>query len=52
MLLKGMIVFIDGGLEELADDLNSSKIMYAVVRVEDPKTTRTKLVLINWVTIS
>ena len=39
----------DGGLEELAEDLNSSKVMYAVVRIPDPKTTRTKLVLINWV---
>ncbi|KAF2347517.1 Actin-depolymerizing factor domain [Trinorchestia longiramus] len=39
----------DGGLEELADELNSSKVMYAVIRVTDPKTTRTKYVLINWV---
>ncbi|XP_018026771.1 drebrin-like protein A isoform X2 [Hyalella azteca] len=39
----------DGGLEELADELNSSKVMYAVVRVTDPKTTRTKHVLINYI---
>lgn len=39
----------EDGLEELADDLNSSKIMYAVVKVIDPNTTRPKIVLINWV---
>ncbi|XP_076053196.1 actin binding protein 1 isoform X12 [Oratosquilla oratoria] len=38
----------EDGLEELADDLNSSKIMYAFVRVIDPKTSRAKFVLINW----
>ncbi|XP_045138484.1 LOW QUALITY PROTEIN: drebrin-like protein B [Portunus trituberculatus] len=38
----------EDGLEELADDLNSSKIMYAVVKVIDPNTTRHKIVLINW----
>ncbi|XP_042879770.1 drebrin-like protein B isoform X4 [Penaeus japonicus] len=38
----------EDGLEELAEDLNSSKIMYAVVRVTDPNTTRFKIVLINW----
>lgn len=38
----------DGGLEELADELNSGKIMYAFVRVEDPKTSLIKNVLINW----
>ena len=43
------LLFLDEGLEELADELNSSKIMYAVARVTDPKTTRTKLILIDWV---
>ncbi|KAK3861266.1 hypothetical protein Pcinc_032737 [Petrolisthes cinctipes] len=38
----------EDGLEELADDLNSSKIMYAVVKVIDPNTTRPKIILINW----
>lgn len=38
----------DGGLEELAEDLNSGKIQYAFVSVQDPKTTLTKFVLINW----
>ncbi|XP_071535140.1 drebrin-like protein isoform X2 [Panulirus ornatus] len=38
----------EDGLEELAEDLNSSKIMYAAVKVIDPNTTRPKIVLINW----
>nr|XP_053648985.1 drebrin-like protein [Cherax quadricarinatus] len=42
----------EDGLEELAEDLNSSKIMYAAVRVIDPNTTRPKIILINWVCIA
>lgn len=38
----------DGGLNELGEDLNSGKIMYAFVRVEDTKTSLTKFLLINW----
>lgn len=38
----------DGGIDELAEDLNSSKIMYAFCRVNDPKTSLPKNVLINW----
>lgn len=38
----------DGGLNELSEDLNSGKIMYAFVRVEDTKTSLTKFLLINW----
>lgn len=38
----------DGGLVELADELNSGKIMYAFVSVQDPKTSLTKFLLINW----
>lgn len=37
-----------GGLEELSEDLNSGKIMYAFVKVNDPKTSLDKFVLINW----
>lgn len=37
-----------GGIEELTDDLNSGKIMYAFVKVNDPKTSLPKCVLINW----
>jgi len=38
----------DGGIEEMKEDLNSSKIMYAFCRVLDPKTSLYKCVLINW----
>lgn len=38
----------DGGLEELADELNSGKIMYAFCRVTDPNTGLPKFVFINW----
>jgi len=38
----------DGGVEELNEDLNSGKIMYAFVRIEDPKTGLNKYLLINW----
>ncbi|EFA00313.1 drebrin-like protein [Tribolium castaneum] len=36
------------GIEELTEDLNSGKIMYAFVKVNDPKTSLIKFVLINW----
>lgn len=38
----------EGGIEEMKEDLNSSKIMYAFCRVLDPKTSLYKCVLINW----
>ncbi|XP_025406171.1 drebrin-like protein [Sipha flava] len=38
----------NGGIEEMKEDLNSSKIMYAFCRVLDPKTSLYKCVLINW----
>lgn len=38
----------DGGLLELNEDLNTSNIMYAFVRVQDSKTSLNKFVLINW----
>lgn len=44
-----MLPFVDGGLEELADELNSGKIMYAFCRVTDPNTGLPKFVFINWV---
>ena len=43
--------WIDGGITELAEDLNSCKIMYAFCRIKDPKTSLPKYVLINWVTM-
>ncbi len=44
-----MCVFSDGGLEELVEELNSGKVMYAFCRVEDPNSGLPKYVLINWV---
>ncbi|XP_034452463.1 drebrin-like b isoform X5 [Hippoglossus hippoglossus] len=38
----------DGGLEELVEELNSGKVMYAFCRVEDPNSGLPKYVLINW----
>ncbi|KAL3063295.1 hypothetical protein OYC64_002965 [Pagothenia borchgrevinki] len=38
----------DGGLEELVEELNSGKIMYAFCRVQDPNSGLPKYVLINW----
>ncbi|XP_030628267.1 drebrin-like b isoform X2 [Chanos chanos] len=37
-----------GGLEELVDELNSGKVMYAFCRVKDPNSGLPKYVLINW----
>ncbi|XP_015524059.1 drebrin-like protein B isoform X1 [Neodiprion pinetum] len=38
----------DGGLQEMIEELNSGKIMYAFCRVIDEKTSLPKCVLINW----
>lgn len=38
----------EDGLEELVEDFNPSKIQYAFIKVEDPKTSLPKFVLINW----
>eukprot|EP00730_Choanoeca_flexa_P006764 TRINITY_DN12221_c0_g1_i3.p1 TRINITY_DN12221_c0_g1~~TRINITY_DN12221_c0_g1_i3.p1 ORF type:complete len:205 (+),score=41.08 TRINITY_DN12221_c0_g1_i3:39-617(+) len=38
----------DGGLEEIVEEFNGSRIQYGFVRVEDPNTKVTKFVLINW----
>ncbi|KAF7218038.1 transcript variant X2 [Nothobranchius furzeri] len=38
----------DGGLEELVEELNSGKVMYAFCRVKDPNSGLSKYVLINW----
>jgi len=38
----------EGGLEELLEDLNTGKIMYAFIRTVDPKTSLNKYLLINW----
>lgn len=41
--------FADGGLEELVEELNSGKVMYAFCRVQDPNSGLPKFVLVNWV---
>ena len=38
----------EDGIEELAEDLNANKIMYAFLQVDDPKTSLPKYVLLNW----
>ena len=38
----------EDGVDELKEDLNSSKIMYAFLRVEDPKTSLPKYVFLHW----
>lgn len=40
---------IDGGLEEMVEELNSGKVMYGFCRVKDPNSGLPKYVLINWV---
>uniref|UniRef100_A0A2K5K5R7 Drebrin-like protein n=1 Tax=Colobus angolensis palliatus TaxID=336983 RepID=A0A2K5K5R7_COLAP len=37
-----------GGLEEMVEELNSGKVMYAFCRVKDPNSGLPKFVLINW----
>ena len=38
----------EDGLVELIEDFNPSKVQYAFLKVEDPKTSLPKFVLINW----
>ncbi|XP_059400475.1 drebrin-like protein B [Carassius carassius] len=38
----------DGGLEEMVEELNSGKVMYAFCKVLDPSSGVPKFVLINW----
>ena len=38
----------EDGIEELVDDLNSSKIMYGFIQVDDPNTSLAKFVMLNW----
>lgn len=42
---------LDGGLDELTDELSSGKMLYAGLKVIDPNTSLPKYVLINWVCI-
>lgn len=43
---------VDGGLEEMVEELNSGKVMYAFCRVQDPNSGLPKYVLINWVRLN
>ena len=43
---------VDGGLEEMVDELSGGKVMYAFLRVTDPNTQLPKNVLVNWVSES
>ncbi len=38
----------EDGVEEMKEDLNANKIMYAFLRVDDPKTSLPKFVMIHW----
>ncbi|XP_052269740.1 drebrin-like protein A isoform X2 [Dreissena polymorpha] len=38
----------EGGISEMVDELNGSKIMYAYCKVMDPNTSLPKYVLISW----
>ncbi|CAD5123369.1 DgyrCDS11726 [Dimorphilus gyrociliatus] len=37
-----------GGFEEMAEDLNSGRIQYVYIRVQDPNSDLPKFVFINW----
>lgn len=39
---------LDGGLEEIVEEFDGSRIQYGFIRVQDPNTQVTKFVLINW----
>lgn len=47
LLLRGCGV--DGGLEEMVDELSGGKCLYAFMQVTDPNTQLPKNVLVNWV---
>lgn len=47
--LRHNVCATDGGLEELVEELNSGKVMFAFCKVEDPNSGLPKYVLINWV---
>lgn len=47
-----LVTATEGGLEEMVEELNSGKVMYAFCRVKDPNSGLPKFVLINWVCIT
>jgi len=38
----------EDGIEEMVDDLNANKILYAFIKVMDPKTSLAKFVFLQW----
>lgn len=40
---------LDGGLDEIVDEMSGGKVLYAFLRVTDPNTQLPKNVLVNWV---
>lgn len=46
------VITAEGGLEEMVEELNSGKVMYAFCRVKDPNSGLPKFVLINWVGVA
>lgn len=42
---------LDGDLDELVDELNEGKMLYAAIKVMDPNTNLPKIVFINWVSL-
>ena len=49
MVMTSLVVCVDGGIEELAEEFSGSKIQYGWCKVIDPNTNLQKFVLINWV---
>ena len=43
------VCVLDGGLDEMMDEMSGGKCLYAFMRVIDPNTQLPKNVLINWV---
>ncbi|XP_012578426.1 PREDICTED: drebrin-like protein isoform X2 [Condylura cristata] len=43
-----LVTAAEGGLEEMVEELNSGKVMYAFCKVKDPNSGLPKFVLINW----
>lgn len=48
-IMFSFVFCADGGLEEMVEELNSGKVMYAFCRVRDPNSGLPKYILINWV---
>jgi len=38
----------EDGVDEMREELNANKIMYGFLKVDDPKTSLAKFVLLNW----